>query len=701
MNRFILLFAMIGAGFASAAQVVSISPDSTNPGLTVSTVITLAPGIINNGHAPNTPAEVFLKQGVDTIFTDAFDSTQIYPGVSGHSDSLQAAFTIPALAILGWYEVHVITYDALSLPIDNKMSYGFLIFDPNSCPVPFNTTASNILETSAQINWDPATTADTFRIRYSVVGSGQYQWKDINGSGNPISGILTGLQPGTDYTFEVSTICLGYHSAYSIIDTFTTVANPVSCIRPFNLNNTAVTYTTADISWSPLVTADTFRIRYSVDGTSNYLWKNVNGGLGFSTTLSGLAPATAYQFQVSSICTGVSSGYSPSYIFITDGNCVVPIGVTASQITASSAVIKWSPNVLADTFRLRYRQTGAPSWNYKNLNGSLLIDSLGLNNLVPNTNYECQVSSVCNGTGNGYSSLVTFTTSNSVANCIVPFGISSSNVTNTTADINWSAQVNADTFRIRYAEQGTPNYMYVDSPGTSGSLATIGNMLPSTTYDFQVSSVCLGVSSGYSPVFSFTTGSSPASCITPYGTSESNITGTTADINWTAFVTADSFMVRYSVYPTSSYVWKKISGTGGVTSTTLSGLTTSTKYQWQVRSICSGVPVSIYSVSDTFTTAPFRMANPALTSMDPGVISVYPNPSSGKISISMNADRQMNVRLVLTDASGRFIRVWNKTLTRGSNTIELDATGVATGVYTLGIQAASFNDRVQLVISGQ
>jgi hypothetical protein len=57
-------------------------------------------------------------------------------------------------------------------------------------------------------------------------------------------------------------------------------------------------------------------------------------------------------------------------------------------------------------------------------------------------------------------------------------------------------------------------------------------------------------------------------CNLPTGLNTTNITNTSAQLNWGG-AAADTFMVRYAVHNTTNFVWKKFSGQPNVTSTTI------------------------------------------------------------------------------------------------------------------------------------
>lgn len=284
-----------------------------------------------------------------------------------------------------------------------------------NCLLPSNLSASNITNTSAQVNWGSAATADSFMVRYAVHNTTNFTWKKISGSPNVVSTSLTGLAPGTQYDWWVRSLCVSIASSnyQAVPGTFTTLSTPVPCITPYNLNATNISNTGATISWTNMVSADTFRIRYAVNGTTNFMWKDVNGGGGSSTTLINLIPNTTYQFQVSSKCNGLTSQYSTSFIFTTLNTpvaCIVPYGLSTNGITNTAATVHWTNLVSADTFRVRYSVSGSANFIWKDVNGSGGTTSAALAGLTPSTTYQWQVRTICNGQAGAYSSPALFTT---------------------------------------------------------------------------------------------------------------------------------------------------------------------------------------------------------------------------------------------------------------------------------------------------
>ena len=127
---------------------------------------------------------------------------------------------------------------------------------------------------------------------------------------------------------------------------------------------------------------------------------------------------------------------------------------------------------------------------------------------------------------------------------------------------------------------------------------TIGNV-PVVSIQSRTSDNLVAVGTHGMGVFSATvTSSAPApTCGTPGSLSASNLTSSSATLNWGSVSGASSYNVRYRVQGTST--WTNVNGVSG-TSTGVSGLSASTTYQYQVQAVCS--VTGSFSSSATFTT---------------------------------------------------------------------------------------------------
>lgn len=151
-------------------------------------------------------------------------------------------------------------------------------------------------------------------------------------------------------------------------------------------------------------------------------------------------------------------------------------------------------------------------------------------------------------------------------------------------------------------------------------------------------------------------------------------------------------MVRYSVLSTTNYVWKKITGSGGVFSTSLTGLTNNTSYQWQVRSICNGVSVSVYSASYSFATPLVRLAKQDLTLSDEH-FTLYPNPADDKFYIRFQSENDENCKFYLVDLAGRIVYHAEFPALSGENIKEIPTHEFAQGIYTGIFESSSLKNK--------
>ena len=95
-----------------------------------------------------------------------------------------------------------------------------------------------------------------------------------------------------------------------------------------------------------------------------------------------------------------------------------------------------------------------------------------------------------------------------------------------------------------------------------------------------------------------TTCETSTSCNTPSGLSSGSIGATSATLSWSN-TSASSYTLQYRVDGTSTWTSNSLSGT----SSSISGLSASTTYQYRVRSVCSSSQSSYSSIA-SFTTSP-------------------------------------------------------------------------------------------------
>jgi hypothetical protein len=203
--------------------------------------------------------------------------------------------------------------------------------------------------------------------------------------------------------------------------------------------------------------------------------------------------------------------------------CLPPAGLSATSITTNTATLGWGAVSGAAGYTLQYRITGSPSWTTV----SPATPSLVLSTLVPGTNYQWQVQTDC-GSGNlsAYSATSSFTTA--TPPCSIPSGLSTTNITGTSATLNWTAVSGSVSYTVQYRVAGTTTWNQAAS--TSNSLNLV-SLTPASGYEWQVAADCgSGNVSAYSSLSNFSTGT-PA-CATPAGLTAYSITSVSAVLSW-------------------------------------------------------------------------------------------------------------------------------------------------------------------------
>jgi hypothetical protein len=207
----------------------------------------------------------------------------------------------------------------------------------------------------------------------------------------------------------------------------------------------------------------------------------------------------------------------------------------------------------------------------------------------------------------GVTTLGVFALGNINNNCVPPAMLSTSNITTTSARLNWSAVPNAISYAVDYKRATTERWTNIATATTATSLDLPG-LEPLRTYDWRVRANCNSSSSAYRLV-RFTT-QNP--CSTPAGLTETNITSTSVALNWNPVPNANQYFVQYKQATSTEWI-TAVSGHTLVTYQ-LTGLSASTVYDWRVGAYCYGPePLTLYgsgaAISSFTTTATTSVCN--------------------------------------------------------------------------------------------
>jgi hypothetical protein len=303
-----------------------------------------------------------------------------------------------------------------------------------------------------------------------------------------------------------------------------------------------------------------------------------------------LTSSSNYEFQVQTVCASGTSAFSSSATFTTSAatSCGVPAGLGVSNVTATSAKLDWNDPSGATSYNIHYRVSGTSTWT----NVTSTTSSVSISGLTPSSTYEFQVQTVCAAGTSAFSATSTFTTLAGTT-CGVPSGLAASNVTSSSATLDWSDVSGATSYNVQYRVSGTSSWT---STTSNTSSANVSSLASSSNYEFQVQTVCASGTSAFSTSATFTT-SAVTSCGVPSGLGASNVTTSSATLDWNDVSGAGSYNIQYRVSGTSTWT----STTSNTSSVSVSGLSSSTKYEYEVQTVCAG-GTSVFSAIASFTT---------------------------------------------------------------------------------------------------
>ncbi|MBP6455516.1 MAG: T9SS type A sorting domain-containing protein [Chitinophagaceae bacterium] len=253
---------------------------------------------------------------------------------------------------------------------------------------------------------------------------------------------------------------------------------PPPCLTSTGISTTAITTTTATISWNPVAGATAYE--YVIDNSSS---NPVSGTSTINTSYNAtlLNPGTLYYVHVRTDCG--SSNYSSWILdsFTTIALCNPPTGLSASAITSSSATVSWGASANALSYEYAVDNSVTPPATGTNI----IATTTNATALNSSTMYYLHVRSNCGANNFSTWETIPFST---IAACEFPTNILVTNITDVSADINWNAIL------------GAVNYEYVldnSSANPSGAGTTVipnslslSSLSPNTNYFFHLRSKC-------------------------------------------------------------------------------------------------------------------------------------------------------------------------------------------------------------------
>ncbi|MEO5572698.1 MAG: fibronectin type III domain-containing protein [Bacteroidia bacterium] len=481
-----------------------------------------------------------------------------------------------------------------------------------TCMPSANMSTATVLTTTAIFNWAAVTGATNYNIRYRIVGTST--WSTATSASTPYN--ATSLTPGANYEWQVSTVCAGGSSIYTISTTFTT--QPLNCVAPTNLSTTNITSSSATFNWTAASGATSYNLQYRIVGTSTWT-------TGTSTTTSfnafSLTSVSNYEWQIQTLCSGGStSSFSSSVNFTTlTPPCNYPQNIYTTNIASTSATLNWSALTGGVSYTVHYRIVGTSTWT----TASTASFSYNATGLTPLSNYEWQIMTICTGGQSAFSYSSLFNTlcatpsATITANGLTIFCAGGSVLLTASSGTGYTYQwllngsVISGIVSMNYSANASGNYSVVVISGTcsatSASITVDVNPLPTVT------AANVSGCAGTAIVLSGTPVGGTWSVTNPYTGSSTTYTHTYTDANG---CTNSSAAATITVNPLPTVTADNVSGCAG-TAITLSG--TPAGGTWSV--------ANPYTGSSTTYTHTYTDANGCTNTSSSATITVNPLPT--------------------------------------------------------------------------
>jgi hypothetical protein len=256
---------------------------------------------------------------------------------------------------------------------------------------------------------------------------------------------------------------------------------------------------------------------------------------------------------------------------ITYNSCTAPSGISASNITASSASITWNTVSGSAGYEYVVNQTATPPSGAGTATSSASANPSALQQA---TTYYIHVRNKCNSTS--YSSWVT-TSFTTLTSCFPPTNIVASNLTGSTGTLSWVKPTVSMAFEYKIDQVSaapSTGFLTTTTPVVNFSGHTAGQ-----SYYVHVRNVCDATDKSNWVNQSFTM----PTCNKPTNVLISNITDSSADVLWSQMPNSNGFeyAVDFNKQPPTS----GIKTTSNI-SVTLTNLMPNSKYYFHVRSKC-------------------------------------------------------------------------------------------------------------------
>lgn len=335
----------------------------------------------------------------------------------------------------------------------------------------------SVTDTTVTMAWNTTPGATAYRLWYGVNAGGTKA--TMHEPGNVTTTTITGLTPGTTHHIDISASDASGRSAYTPrLPVRTAPAMP----RGFTVS--AAGPTSLSLSWHASPGAASYRVWYGVNADGTKATKH-EAGSATTATIGGLTPGTTYHVDVSAAdADGHRSAYT-ARVPVTlpvPGAPPTPTGLTAAEVTSTSATLTWTSAPEAARHRV---------WHGVNADGTKATlvpvgkeTTTTITDLAPGTTHYVDVAAEnAAGQRSPYTPKVAVRTA-----VATPTGFAVSATTPTSVTFTWTRSTGAAGYRLYYGTNADGTKATALNVGDV-TTATITGLSPGLTYHVDIAAL--------------------------------------------------------------------------------------------------------------------------------------------------------------------------------------------------------------------
>lgn len=316
--------------------------------------------------------------------------------------------------------------------------------------------------------------------------------------------------------------------------------------------------------------------------------------------------------------------------------------------------------------------------------------------------------------------------------CGTPTGLSATNITQTSATLNWGAVSGATAYNLQWKLNSATTWTTVS--GLTGLSHALAGLTANTTYNFRVQAVCGSSTGSYSAATNFTTTGGGGSCVDQYETNNTRTTAKTIPVNttFTAQIATSTDKDWYKFSNTSSQKHFKLELTtlpfdydlklyrsSTLLATSENPGTTSETIIYNNGTVSTAYTAYIYGYNGAFSSSQcytFRVNRSGTPYRTDGTtdgpeetiemevvfenagFGLYPNPAFSQVTVEVPMETESDVTVSILDQTGKVALQQHNTLAKGDNQLTFDLNSLPNGVYFVQVRNGEMAKTRKLVV---